>query len=208
MFVLLSLALIAALLIANELIWRKKDTHQEHQRKIIHIVVGSFAAFFPLYMSWTDIRLISLAFLVVVGLSKALNIFSSIHQVDRFSLGEICFALAVGGLTFITSTDWIYIASLLQMSLADGLAAIVGVNFGKNNSYKVFGATKSVVGSLTCFIVSLAILIITVLISNAHINFWILVMASLIATIVENIAVYGLDNLFLPLVVAVILSRV
>ena len=102
MYVILSLALIAILLISNELLWRKKSTHKEHQRKIAHILIGTFAAFFPLYMSWTDIRLISLAFLVVVILSKFLNIFSSIHQVERFTLGEICFALAVGGLTFIT----------------------------------------------------------------------------------------------------------
>ena len=208
MYILLSLALIAAILIANELFWRKKDPHKEHQRKTIHILVGSFAAFFPLYMSWKDIRLISLAFLVVVVLSKTLNIFPSIQQVERFSLGEICFALAIGGLTYITSSDWIYIASILQMSLADGLAAIAGVNFGKSNSYKLFGVTKSVVGSLTCFTVSLAILVATALIANVHLSIWTLLFASLIATAVENIAVYGLDNLFLPLVVAVILSHV
>ena len=173
----------------------------------MHIIVGTFVAFFPLYMSWTDIRLISLAFLVVVGLSKVLNIFGAIHQVERFSIGEICFALAVGALTFITKSDWIYTASILQMSLADGLAAVIGVRFGKSNSYKVFGVVKSIAGTLTCFVVSLLVLFIVVAISGVKINPGILVFASVIATAVENIGVYGLDNLFLPLAVAFILIR-
>ena len=208
MYVLISLALIGVLLIANEMLWRKKETHKEHQRKIVHILVGSFAAFFPLYMTWTDIRLISLAFLLVVALSKAFNIFGAIHKVERFSLGEVCFALAVGSLTFITNSDWIYTASLLQMSLADGLAAVVGVNLGKSNSYKVFGAVKSVAGTLTCFVVSLLILVIASAVAQAHISFLVLLFASVIAAVVENIGLYGLDNIFLPLAVAFILTRV
>ncbi len=208
MYVLLSLAIIGLLLVSNELLWRKKEAHTEHQRKIIHIIVGTFVAFFPLYMSWNDIRLISLAFLLVVILSKTFNIFGSIHRVERFSLGEICFALAIGVLTFISTSDWIYIASILQMSLADGLAAIAGVNLGKNNSYKIFGATKSIAGSLTCFVVSLVILIIASAAAQIHISFGVLLFASVIATAVENIAIYGLDNIFLPLAVAFILTRV
>ena len=55
---------------------------------------------------------------------------------------------------------------------------------------------------------SLSILVITTTVAHAHISYGVLIFASLVATAVENVAIYGLDNLFLPIVVAVILSRV
>lgn len=208
MYILLSLSAVAVLLVANELRWRRTKVHKEHSRKIVHILVGSFVAFWPYYLSWDQIRVISLAFLVGVGLSKMLNIFASIHEVDRFSVGEVCFALAVGTLTYITRVHWIYTASLLQMSVADGIAAIVGVHYGRKNRYKVFGSTKSLIGTATFFVSSLAILVIAGKLSGAGMAIWLLVAASLIATGVENVAVYGLDDLLLPVIVSVILTRV
>ena len=82
------------------------------------------------------------------------------------------------------------------------------MNFGRSNSYKVFGSTKSIAGSATVFVVSLSILVIKTTVAHAHISYGVLIFASLVATAVENVAIYGLDNLFLPIVVAVILSRV
>ena len=207
MYILLSLLVVALLLIVNEIWWRNKNTHAENPRKIIHIIVGSFIAFWPLYMSWNWIRLISLALLLGIIMSKVLNIFTSIHDVERFTLGEFFFAAAIGGLTFVTKTDWIYTASLLQMSLSDGLAAIIGVHFGQRNSYKVFGSTKSLAGSAAFFITSLAILFIAREIVMVQISDGFIVLISLAATIVENLAVYGLDNLLLPLVTAIMLSH-
>jgi phytol kinase len=168
--------------------------------------VGSFVAFWPLYMSWNWIRIISLAFLLTVVISKGLNIFASIHEVERFSVGEICFALAVGGITFLTKTDWIYSVALLQMSVADGLAAIVGVRYGKSTKYKIFGSTKSLVGSATFFGTSLLILFIASLLVKTDLSLILILLTTLVATLVENFAVYGLDNAFIPLVVTLILT--
>ncbi len=208
MYALLSLAAIFLLLIINELLWRQRaGGHNEHHRKLIHILVGTFVAFWPYYLSWNDIRYISLAFLIGVGLSKILNIFSSIHEVERFTIGEICFALAVGLTTFITKTDWIYTAAILQMSIADGLAAIIGLRFGQTNSYRVFGAKKSVAGTATYVVVSLAIMTGLRYVSSSQLSAWFVVSVALVDAFIENIAVYGLDNLFLPLVTAIILSR-
>ena len=209
MYALLSLAAIFILLITNELLWRKRSSgqHNEHHRKFIHILVGSFVAFWPYYLSWKDIRYISLAFLIVVGLSKLLNIFTSIHEVERFSVGEICFALAVGLTTFITKTDWIYTAAILQMSIADGMAAIIGIKFGHANSYRVLGAKKSVAGTTAYIVAALFIMTGLRILSGSQLSLLFIVGVALIDAFIENIAVYGLDNLFLPLVTAIILSR-
>jgi dolichol kinase len=120
-------------------------------------------------------------------------------------LGEISFALSVGLLTFITKNDFIYAVSLLQMGLADGLAAVVGVRYGKNNTYKILGHKKSAAGTFTFFICSLAIIFIGSSLANIHLIWYIALGASTLATVIENIAVWGLDNLLLPLAVSLLL---
>ncbi len=207
MYIILSVLIVGLVLFANEHHWRNKASQSELSRKIIHIFVGSFVAFWPLYISWDWIRIISLAFLLVVLISKGLNIFASIHEIERFSVGEVCFALAVGGITFITKNDWIYAVALLQMSLADGLAAIFGVRFGKSTMYKVFGAAKSLVGSATFLITSLLILIIVSSLVNLGLSVVLILLTALAATAVENFSVYGLDNLLIPIAVTLILSH-
>ena len=92
------------------------------------------------------------------------------------------------------------------MSLADGLAAIMGVKFGTSNAYIVFGAKKSVVGSITFAIVSASIVTVFAIQQQLgfHPSFIALVLG---ATLLENLAVRGLDNILIPLFVAVVLSQ-
>jgi phytol kinase len=88
------------------------------------------------------------------------------------------------------------------MSLADGLAAVIGIRFGRKTLYKLFGAQKSIVGTITFFLVSTVILVIYSHVApGASIAAWIIPI-SLAATIIENIAPKGLDNLLVPLLVA------
>lgn len=206
MQILLSLAAVAVLLIANELWFRKRNRGQEHPRKLIHIIVGSFIAFWPLFMSWNAIRLISLAFLVIVIISKALNIFASIHEVERFTLGEVGFAVAVGLVTFITSNRGVYAVSILEMAVADGLAAVVGIRFGKSNRYHVLSHTKSVMGTAAFFVCSLIIVVVARTALFINVPWDELIGACVAATFIENLAVYGLDNLLVPLVFSLILT--
>lgn len=207
LYAILSLFAIALILVANESVWRRKSGHKEHYRKTVHMLVGVLVSLWPYYLTWNEIRLISLAFLAVVAVSKLLNIFASIHEVERFSIGEISFALAVGLITYVTKTNWIYTAALLQMSLADGVAAIVGVHYGHKNSYKVFGAKKSIAGTLAFFVTSIAILLIIDYLAKANLSLILMLGVSLLVTMVENVAVYGLDNLLIPLVTALILTK-
>jgi dolichol kinase len=93
------------------------------------------------------------------------------------------------------------------MSLADGLAAVFGMKFGKTNRYKVFGYAKSAVGTLTFFMVAMAIFVgMAIFVPNVF-SLWFVAIAA-VATIVENVGVRGLDNLLVPLFVAVALNVV
>jgi len=125
--------------------------------------------------------------------------------VQRPTWGELYFALAVGVIAVITHDKWIYMAALLQMSLADGLAAVVGSRWGGKHKYSVLNHPKSLIGTLTFFIISIGLLLIFNSLFPSPLGIGWLIFASLLATLIENFGVGGLDNLLVPLLVAVVL---
>jgi phytol kinase len=199
------IATVFLLISVSEILWRYKGMHPEYTRKFVHITVGSLVAFLPLFLSRAEIVGLSAAFVVVVGAGHYLNIFRAIRSVQRPTWGEAFFAIAVGVLAYVAPHGWVYMAALLHMSLADGLAAVIGTKFGKTTSYYVFGYQKSVVGTLTFLVVSAGIFVTYALCSGTGFSVWFIPVA-LGATVLENIAVRGLDNLFVPLFVAISLN--
>ncbi len=205
MNIFIALSIVFMLLVINEIWWRRKKKHSELSRKLIHILVGSFVAFWPYIMSVNSIRIISVLFTIVVFSSMKFNIFKSIHSVKRDSLGEIYFAISVGLITFINPSHLVYTISLLTMSLADGLAALVGTYYGMNRKYKVYGRSKTVLGSLTFFIVALVLILIYIDKTGHVFSLGYLAVAAGL-TLIENISPKGMDNLLVPLVAALFLA--
>jgi dolichol kinase len=203
--VIFSVAVVGALLIASEWYYRHRGLDSEFSRKFVHVTVGSFTAFWPFFMTWNEIRFLSAAFLVGVIASKYLNVFTAVHSVQRPTWGELFFAAVAGALTFVTHDKWVFAASLLQMSLADGFAAIIGVRYGKTNQYKVFGHIKSYVGSATFFIFSIATLLALTHFSRYNLSGITIATISLAATLVENMGVRGSDNILVPMLVALMI---
>ncbi len=202
MMILLTVTVVLILLLIGEFWWRKQRLHTEFTRKFVHITVGSFVAFWPFFLSWNEIRLLSVAFLIVVGVSKYLKLFRAIHTVQRPTLGELFFAAAVGLITFITQDQWIYMAALLQMSLADGFAAVVGTRYGQRFRYVVFGHAKSLLGTLTFLITAMLILLGYSQGSGQYLTAVFIFDLSVAAAAIENLGVAGLDNLLVPVIVA------
>jgi phytol kinase len=201
MYLLLTVFAVFAILIISELWWRRQMIHGEFSRKFVHITVGSFVAFWPYFLSRKEMLLLSAAFIAVVLLSKRKKIFRSIHTVQRPTYGEVYFAVMVGILAVANVHPHIFTAALLVMSLADGLAAVIGTRFGKSNAYKIFGARKSVAGTLTFFLVTGLILAVYAMQpGNADVAPWVVVL-TLAATALENVAKHGLDNLAVPLLI-------
>lgn len=207
MDLILTVVAVLVLLLVNEIWWRTHATHNELSRKFIHITVGSFVAFWPFFLTWTQIEILSVAFFVAVLISKYLRIFRAIHSVQRPTWGELFFALAVGGTALITHHKGVYAAALLQMSLADGLAAIIGLRYGSSTRYKVLGSTKSVVGTLTFFVVSLLLLLGYAHFAQANIKIPNAIGLAISASLLENLGSFGLDNILVPILVAVALSH-
>lgn len=195
------------LLAVSEILWRRHDFNPEYTRKFIHITVGSFVAFWPLFLDRRTIVGLSIAFVVVVLASHYFDMFKAIRSVQRPTWGEMFFAIAVGVLAYVSSSGWIYLVALLHMSLADGLAALIGTEFGHRTRYYVFGHPKSVVGTLTFIAISLGIFAGYCYFTATPFSPW-FVPITLAAAVIENLAIRGFDNLLVPLFVALCLNAV
>lgn len=205
MSLLITIISVLLIILINEIYWRIKKPNDEISRKAVHIIVGTFVAFWPLYLSWLDIELMGLAFFVVVYISKRLKVFQAIHSVQRPTWGELFFAISVTLIALITHNSLIYMTAILTMGLADGLAAIMGSYFGKSTNYNILGYTKSLVGSLTFFVVASILLInYSYHISHPH-TLLAYIMLALAAAALENFSIIGLDNLLVPLLIAILL---
>ncbi len=205
MEVIFTVLTVFALIVGNEFWYRKKGPRGEFSRKFVHITVGSFVAFWPFFLTWQEIRYLSLAFLLVVSVSRLLGVFKAIHSVQRPTWGEVFFACSVGAITLITENQWVYAAALLQMSLADGMAAIIGTRYGSKYKYLVFGYPKSIAGTATFFIISFSILYLL----NGHfpdqLSLAAILAISAVASLFENIFIMGFDNLAVPILVAALI---
>ncbi len=203
--VIITVLVVAVLLLIGEYLRRVRLLPGEVTRKFVHITVGSFVAFWPFFLSWRQIEFLSAAFVISVMISQYFNIFRAIHSVQRPTWGELFFALAVGGVALITHDKWIYMAAVLQMSLADGLAAIAGTRWGRGHFYRILGHKKSLVGTATFFVTSLLILIIYAHVASYPLAFGQFTLLAATATLIENATGLGFDNLLVPVLVASVL---
>ena len=90
----------------------------------------------------------------------------------------------------------IYTPSILIVSISDTLSALVGLRFGKHRIFKSVYST--IEGSLAFFFSALAILIF-------FCPFYAAITTAIIATVIEIIPIYNLDNIAIPLVASAIL---
>lgn len=207
--ILISLIAIFIVLVISELLWRRHKLSDELTRKIVHISVAVFVAFWPFYMTYHEIQLLALAFLIVILLSRQMHIFKGILHVKRKTFGDLFFPLSILILAIIQPQDLVFMIALLNIGLADGLAALVGKRVGKKDQYKVNGQIKSVAGTLTFIVVSYLILLSVKILKGSELTtltwFNLLILPPILAFI-ENISVYGADDLTVPLALLVVLK--
>ena len=182
--------------------------HGEISRKFVHITVGSFVASWAFFMSTWLIGAMCVAFFVVVLVSRYFKFFPSIYNVSRQTWGDMLFPIGIVLCALISKSDYIFAASILHLSLGDGLAAVVGETHGRKNSYKVFGNKKSLAGSATFLAVSFSITLLFCI--TQGINPWSLqvLVIPLALTLLENISWNGFDNIFVPMACAIALNSI
>ena len=198
----------------TEILWRHQKISHELIRKFLHISLGVFIAFWPFFLSWNQIYILVILFLVGIlmartlsFISKKITLFSSVKKLDRQSLGEIYFSLGIGFTALLTHDKYIFMASVLTLSLADGLAAIIGKRYGTTTKYRVFGAHKSLVGSAVFLVTTMIIIVIYYALSARAPSLMMILLLPPIATFVESFCDGGIDNLVIPLTILIALKN-
>lgn len=202
---------IANILIFAELLRVTKIIrHGELLRKFVHISTGMFAASWAFFMSFETIQVLCVLLLIAVIISKRLSIFKSVHDVKRLTYGEELFPIGILLAATLANSEWVYVAAVLHLGMADGLAATTGILWAKKRfKYKVWGQTKSLLGSITFYLTSLSITAAALYwgsLDMGSMAVWILVVLPVAATLLEGIAVFGTDDMLVPLLVTIVLN--
>jgi phytol kinase len=212
----LVLGALTALLSGLRLFQRLAAPHPEVTRKLLHIGMGLVTLTLPWLFDefWPVLLLTALSIVLLLSLRlvKALKqgLGRVVGGVDRASLGEIYFPLAVAILFWLylrtNEADpgarvLLYCIPMLLLTLADAAAALVGIRYGQVQ-YATADGHKSAEGSITFFACAFLLVHVPLLlwsdVGRAECLLIALLMA-LLATAVEAIAWNGLDNLVLPL---------
>lgn len=222
--ILKSLAVITSftvLWIITEYLIFKFNGDNEASRKALHIFhgVGLTAAAFivPLYV----VAVVEAAFLLLVLAGKyiyshhlkyigPLQYLARLYRVGRLSFGEFFFPVSTILTAFIANSKWEFMGAMLVLGLADAAAALVGKRYGQSTSYKVFGQTKSLVGSVAFWLVTILVLVGFIGFAGVPIEgatYGALLWLPVLLTLTENVGVYGSDNLLIPLVAVVTLNQ-
>ncbi len=201
---------VLSILLVAEALWRGGHLRYEDHRKFVHIGVGIFVAFWPWIIGWHWIELLGLAMAFVVLVDRQIRVFHFSVRLNRQTYGDILFALAITACALLANNKIIFALAILNLSVADGVAAIIGNHFGRHFRYKVFGQTKSVIGSMAFWLGSMLILGIGLLFFqvNPHHYLWMLLFLPPTLTWLENFAVYGTDNLAVSLAVVATLRLI
>jgi dolichol kinase len=200
---------IFGLLVIAELLGKYRVLRGEYHRKFLHIAAGSFIAFWPWLISWRVIEIIGLGMLVVMIANHYLAFLNYRGRIGRASYGDIFLALAIFLAASLTHNKIFFALAILEVALADGLAAVAGISYGKYWGYKVFKHKKTVIGSMVFWLATLCIFGAGLLPAHDSITFknyfLILLLIPPAFTLAENLSVFGLDNLVIPVLTIAIL---
>lgn len=205
------LFLAAVILIAatflTDLLAKKHKLSSELSRKIPHVLSSLAVAAAPFWVGMKIMPVFGVIDIAALALLRKFNIFSAARRVNRKSWGDLFFALGFMAAALITDSKWIFATAILYVGLADAAAALVGQKIGKHK-YKILSHTKSLEGSAAFFVVAVIITFFAVFVAPAGLSLAvpIVLLLPIVATLVEAIVPYGLDNLFLPIVVTIALS--
>ena len=186
-------------------LWRAKaGPPVEWTRKAVHVGGGLIVCAFPwLFQSSWTVLLLCLGFGGVLILARILKFLPSVQDVERKSVGELVYPLAVVALFWVAHENKVfYLVPMLSLVVSDALAALIGKSYGRLTYDVDEGESKSFEGSAAFFLSTfLACQLPLLLMTSLDKVLVILVSLQLayLVTCFEAISLSGLDNLVLPL---------
>jgi len=174
---------------------------EELSRKIIHIGTGPVILLASLFDIPKNIAFFSALFITItLGINYQYRLFPAIEDIERKSFGTIAYGISI---TLLLLAFWPAYASsisigVLSMAFGDGLAGLVGRSIN-STKWSVLGQTKSIAGTFTMGTVVAITTASISSINNLSIQPLEIIVISLIATFLEQISPWGIDNLTVPI---------
>ncbi|MFH1102086.1 MAG: diacylglycerol/polyprenol kinase family protein [Methanobacteriota archaeon] len=198
---------VAVLVVCTEKILSKK--YPVASRKFLHIMTGNIAFILPVFQTREMMAFVAAGpFILFTFLMSPYSPFKKIRGKTSeagHGLGLVYYAITWTVLAYVFFEYRVIIAmGILAMSYGDGLASIIGIRYGRR-TYRIFRDTKSYVGSLAMFLVTFLVLIVAFLfyaVPVTTILLGYLLWIAALATLVEGITPFGLDNLSVPFITA------
>jgi len=174
---------------------------EELSRKIIHIGTGPVILLAWLFDIPKNIAFFS-ALIITIALvvNYQYRLMPTIEDIERKSFGTIAYGISI---TLLLLLFWPHYAlsislGVLSMAFGDGLAGLIGRSI-QSPTWSILGQTKSIAGTLTMgAVVGITTGAITS-INNIAIQPLEIVTISIIATILEQISPFGMDNITVPI---------
>lgn len=167
-------------------------------RKIVHIGVTFCWIIMHYYFEYSIHMIIPpITFIVLNYISYKRDIFKGMENGN--SLGTIYYPISVFIMSVLTylnnDLDSAYAIGLFCMGLGDGFAPLVA---GYLKSRKILNS-KTITGTLTVLVISSFVALIFSYYFNLNYNIFQILIIGISASLIELIGVKGLDNLYLPL---------
>jgi uncharacterized protein (TIGR00297 family) len=225
----LTICLVLLFVLLAELLTRKFEISTLVVRKIIHLSMGVVIFFIPAYFQSNFYpALAAVLFLALNALNLRFSWFRALiagkgtgdlqPKATVQSYGSLLFPLVFLVLILVLwdSHKWILQISMLVMGVGDSLAALVGSSVGKKHIEHLTKNPKTVEGSLTMFLSSLLLLGTSLAMFSTQFKgglagkpllllLALALLLAVVATAVEALLSYGLDNFFIPLSIAFVL---
>ncbi len=192
----------------GEIAFRYGHVNVEITRKWSHIGSGLLSLLFPVYFNslwWVGV--ICGLFLLILLLSKSLNLLPSINRVSRQTYGSILFPVAV------VISFWAYIENssdllfyylpVLTLSVCDLCAGLVGQRFPVRK-INIYNENKSL-GGFCAFVVSSFLLNSILIYAGLPVTPLVFLLIPFVAAAIELLSPKGIDNITIPVSVIVLL---
>ncbi len=177
---------------------------RELSRKIVHIGTGPVLplAWF-LHIPYLIAVPCALVVTLITFINHRLKLLPAVEDVGRNSYGTVAYGFAICLLLILFWADnpAAACAGVLVMAFGDGLAGLIGRAVDSPN-WTILDQRKSFVGTTTMAIASAVVLLALVLVTQSQLIPLRLLAVCTLAVGLEQLSVWGIDNLTVPLGVA------
>lgn len=168
-------------------------------RKIDHIGGGITSLFLPSLTSVSFVIFLGIAIMILLALFQKRKWLKSLNNKKHIEFGAVAFPLsiALSSILWYNNIRNAFYISVLVMSLADSAGCLFGYFWG--NRYKIKKFNKTLLGSLSFYMVTVLVLSFFILPSEP-VAIFLIILGGFMLTITELVTPFGLDNLTVPII--------